>query len=93
MKASKVVLGVLGGVAVGAILGVLFAPEEGKKTRKKILSKGNSLLGKGTEYLSKGGEYVEDIKNQFDDLYDDASKKYSDIVNTAKEAVSDLERK
>ena len=35
MKADKIILGVLGGVAVGALLGVLFAPEKGDKTRKK----------------------------------------------------------
>ena len=37
MESSKVVLGVIGGVAVGALLGVLFAPDKGSKTRKKIL--------------------------------------------------------
>ena len=36
MKADKLILGVLGGVAVGALMGVLFAPEKGSKTRKKI---------------------------------------------------------
>ena len=37
MKADKIILGVLGGVAVGALLGVLFAPDKGDKTRKKIM--------------------------------------------------------
>lgn len=35
MKADKVILGILGGVAVGALLGVLFAPEKGSKPEKK----------------------------------------------------------
>lgn len=39
MKASNVVLGVLGGLAAGAILGVLFAPDKGENTRKKIAKK------------------------------------------------------
>ena len=33
---SKVLLGVLAGAATGAILGVLFAPERGEETRRKI---------------------------------------------------------
>jgi gas vesicle protein len=31
MKSDKIILGVLGGVAVGTLLGVLFAPEKGTK--------------------------------------------------------------
>ena len=36
MKNSDVVVGILGGLAVGAILGVLFAPDKGSNTRRKI---------------------------------------------------------
>ena len=39
MSTGKIVVGVLAGVAVGALLGVLFAPDKGSETRKKI-SKG-----------------------------------------------------
>jgi gas vesicle protein len=35
MDTSKIVLGILGGVAAGALLGVLFSPEKRKKTGKK----------------------------------------------------------
>ena len=36
MKSGKVLLGVLAGAAAGALLGILFAPEKGTKTRKMI---------------------------------------------------------
>jgi len=55
MSIGKLALGVLGGVAAGAILGVLFAPEEGKKTRKKIADKGYDFTG--------------DLKSKFENLY------------------------
>lgn len=35
MKTNKTVIGILGGVAVGATLGILFAPDKGSNTRKK----------------------------------------------------------
>ena len=36
MKALNIVAAFLGGMAVGAVAGLLFAPEKGEDTRKKI---------------------------------------------------------
>lgn len=43
MNTGKTVLAVLAGIAAGAVLGVLIAPEKGSETRKKILQKGGDL--------------------------------------------------
>jgi gas vesicle protein len=43
MKKEKAILAVLVGVAAGALLGVLFAPDKGQYTRKKIIRKGGDL--------------------------------------------------
>lgn len=40
MKTNKVILGIISGMAIGAVLGVLFAPDKGANTRKKLLKKG-----------------------------------------------------
>ena len=74
MNTGKAVLAVLGGVAAGALLGVLFAPEKGSKTRKKI--------------LDKGKDYVDDFKDKFEDLYKDVNKKYDNLLSDAKDSVS-----
>ncbi|WP_333600766.1 YtxH domain-containing protein [Flavobacterium sp.] len=79
MKTSKVVLSVLGGVAVGAIAGILFAPAKGTKTRKRILKKGN--------------DYTKDLKNKFNGLYDDVVTKYEHVTDKAKEFASDHQEK
>ena len=44
MSESKVVIALLSGLAVGAALGILFAPEPGTETRNKL---SESLAGLG----------------------------------------------
>ena len=44
MSSGKAFLGVLAGLAAGAVLGVLFAPEKGSNTRKKISRKTEDLM-------------------------------------------------
>ena len=77
MESGKVVLGILGGVAVGALLGVLFAPDKGSRTRRKI--------------LEKGQDYTDDLKEKFDDLLTSVSKKYEDFLEETKGMVNQQE--
>ncbi len=55
MKGLNLIAAFLGGAAVGAVCGVLFAPEKGVDTRQKIVDalrkKGISLKGKELEEL------------------------------------------
>jgi gas vesicle protein len=65
MKSGKVLLGVLAGVSVGTLLGILFAPDKGWNTRKRI---------------SKNGEdYTETLKEIFKELIDSISEKYKKV--------------
>jgi len=74
MNSTKLVLGILGGVAAGALLGVLFAPEKGSKTRKKI--------------VDKSKDFADDMKEKFEDLYSDVTDKYENLLHDAKGLVS-----
>lgn len=79
MNSSKVLLGVLGGVAVGALAGVLFAPAKGTKTRKRIMKKGNG--------------YTKDLKNKFEDMYNNVTTKYDSDMEKVKEFATDHQEK
>jgi gas vesicle protein len=69
MSSGKVLLGVLAGVAAGATLGILFAPDRGSNTRRKISRKGDEYAD---ELESKFNEFIESITEKFEDLKEEA---------------------
>ncbi len=58
MSRGRVILGVLAGMAAGTVIGILFAPDKGSATRKKIIHKGedyvDNLKGKINSLLVNG---------------------------------------
>ena len=67
---SKVVIALAAGVAVGAILGILFAPAKGEETRKKMSEEGQKmaeeLKSKFREAKEKFESAGEDFKKKMD---------------------------
>ena len=70
MNSGKVFLGVLAGVAAGALLGILFAPEKGSVTRKKISRKGEDFADTLKENLD---EFMESITEKFEKVKGEVS--------------------
>lgn len=71
MKSGNVLLGIIAGAATGALLGILFAPDKGSETRKKI--------------AKKSKQYGEDLKEKYNEIVDDISGKFKDLENGADE--------
>ena len=72
MKVSNVALLILTGVAVGAIAGLLMAPEEGAQTRRKLLKKAKKykklMADTATEYKDKAIHLKDNIEGAASDV-------------------------
>ncbi len=88
------VLALLAGAALGAGLGILFAPDKGEKTRGKIK---DSLDGQKNDLLHKFNELSETVKSKFAKTKVDLEKGFDDLVSNAddksEEVIAKLERK
>lgn len=47
------------GLGVGAVLGLLYAPEKGKKTRKEILKRAERLGDRASDVLESAEDLIE----------------------------------
>ena len=85
MNAGKVFLGVLAGAAVGASIGILFAPYKGSKTRKIIAMKKDKYID---ELDDKFNEFIGIITETFASMKGEASRlvKQGNLVTEEVEA-------
>jgi len=76
---SKVFLGVLSGAAVGATLAVLYAPDKGSNTRRKIVEGANdmsaSLAGKFNGYVDRMSKGMDEAKEEVGNLLENGKAK------------------
>ncbi len=61
-RLTSVLLTIGASIAVGAALGILYAPDEGSETRRKLSQKGKKLAGKVNETLDDGMDSLNEIK-------------------------------
>lgn len=80
---SGAIIGLLAGLAVGAVLGVLFAPDSGKKTREKISDKALDLA----DNVKDG---FHSIKDNFNNGKQSLTGLKNQVVGNVKNKVSEV---
>lgn len=86
MSSGKIVLGILVGAAAGALVGILFAPDKGSKTRRRILKKGDNLYDSSKEKID---ELIDAVIEKFEQVMEEVI----DYAENVKDQVSDYAEK
>jgi len=77
MKFKNATILLLAGVAIGTLAGLLLAPDEGSKTRKKWLKKAKKYKKDVTDKASEYKDKVVDLKDNIEGAAHDIKKRFS----------------
>ena len=97
---GNTMIAVLVGVLVGAGIGILYAPDKGSKTRKKVKEgyddAKNDVTGKfdsvSTKLSNKLSTAKVDLEDTYQDLVSNMSHKTEEVISFLEDKLSDLKK-
>jgi gas vesicle protein len=88
MRSGNILLGALAGVAIGATLGILFAPARGASTRRKIARKSDAYAH---ELGEKFNDFIGGITGKFETFMEETISLSEDVKDQAEAAAETVE--
>lgn len=76
MRNDKLMVGILSCLAIGVVAALLFAPDKGSKTRKRMMQSGSKAADR--------------VKNKTQDMIESAESKYVDAIQMAEQKIKKL---
>ncbi|RZT00050.1 YtxH domain-containing protein [Aquimarina brevivitae] len=94
-------LGILAGTAIGTILGILYAPDKGVNTRRRIAEEASHAKDRFVENTYQFRDQVaeniahrkESLDSQIEAVVSNASYKAEDIITTMEKKLAELKEK
>jgi len=86
MNSGKVLLGMAAGAAVGAALGILFAPKKGSVTRRFMSEKGKEYAG---DLEEKFNGFIDSVNEKIDAVKEETAR----LVKSGKVKAEEVEAK
>lgn len=98
---GNTLLAVLSGAAIGAVVGILFAPDKGTKTREKIKDGfedakqdlKHKFENVSEELKSKFSNTKKDLDGSYDEMISNMSHKTEDVISFLEKKLAELKEK
>jgi gas vesicle protein len=74
---NKVLTALAAGVAVGSILGILFAPDKGEQTRKKIADNSRKFSDSVKDTITEGKNKLANVRNNINERINSGREEYT----------------
>jgi gas vesicle protein len=91
--AGSVTLALFTGLAIGAVLGILFAPKSGKESRKELAEKGTRFLEMSREGFSEVVEKTRDLTEAGKQKFEELKIAGEEILEKGKKRAGDTVKK
>lgn len=89
-SSSSIAIALIGGIAIGSLVSLLFAPQSGEDTRDMLASKSKDLKDSIKDQIKS---MKKKLQSEADELVDDAKDKYRSVKKQATEMADNTKDK